>query len=408
MADENSKLSVFVTGGSQSAGLSLVKACVAAGHRVTATADSSSGALAIRQALALPVYPDLRRASELRSALQMCQADVVVHAAPQCLGGLPQAAVDHEAAGGRLIALAKALAAAAQDARVKQVIALSFGYLYEPGHGAAKEGSHDIHDGDFKAMLSAEKALLDSGLNGFVLRAGYIYGGKSAGTVALAEDIKGSRALPDGDRAASWIHEDDLAAAISSLLDSESGGMQVLNAASDSVCSPNHFAKALAETLGLNAPGFQRGGWRAILRGETMRDKLLNREVLISSEKLSQLTGWRARHATVEAGLDAAALIWRMADAVNPREYYERYEDKAAAAIDARKAGIVVEAPVVEVKAPARVEAVEAKPATVKAAAPPPSDGPTPWNEDDAKREERRRKALERKAKRAAKRAGGS
>ena len=86
----------------------------------------------------------------------------------------------------------------------------------------------------------------------------------------------------------------------------------------------------------------------------------------------------------------------------------KRYEDKAAVAIDARKAGIVVEAPVVEVKAPASVEAVEAKPAPVKAAAPPPSDGPTPWNEDDAKREERRRKALERKAKRAAKRAGGS
>ena len=60
----------------------------------------------------------------------------------------------------------------------KQVIALSFSYLYEPGHGAAKEGSHDIHDGDFNAMLAAEKALLDSGLNGFVLRAGYIYGGQ--------------------------------------------------------------------------------------------------------------------------------------------------------------------------------------------------------------------------------------
>ena len=53
----------------------------------------------------------------------------------------------------------------------------------------------------------------------------------------------------------------------------------------------------------------------------------------------------------------------------------------------------------------------EAAPAAVAATAtasapessPAPAEGATPWSEDDAKREERRRKALERKAKRAAK-----
>ena len=43
----------------------------------------------------------------------------------------------------------------------------------------------------------------------------------------------------------------------------------------------------------------------------------------------------------------------------------------------------------------------ESQPETSSAAA-----GPTPWNEDEAKREERRRKALERKARRAAKQGG--
>ena len=407
MADETTKLSVFITAGAESAGLAIARACAAAGRRVTATASDSPGAMAIRQAGALPVYPDLCRESELRSALRMCQADVVVHAAPQILGGVPQADVDHESAGGRLLMMAEALAAACQAAGVKQVIALSYAWLYDSSHGESKEGSHDLHDSDFAHLLSAEAALQNSDLNGFVLRSGCIYGGKSAGTLALAEDIKRSRALPDGDHPASWIHEDDLAAAVLALMALESAGMQIVNAAADSAHSPNDFAIALSETLGLGAPDFRRGGWRTILRGETMRDKLLNREVRINSGVLGELTGWRPRHADIRAGLDAAALVWRMQDAVNPRDYYERYEDKAAAAIDARQSGIAIAAPVVEEQAPAKAEAVERKPAPVKAA-PPPSDGPTPWNEDEAKREERKRKALERKAKRAAKRAGGS
>ena len=50
-------------------------------------------------------------------------------------------------------------------------------------------------------------------------------------------------------------------------------------------------------------------------------------------------------------------------------------------------------------EAPAKVEATSPQPAAASAA-----EGTTPWSEDEAKREERRRKALERKAKRAAKR----
>ena len=50
-------------------------------------------------------------------------------------------------------------------------------------------------------------------------------------------------------------------------------------------------------------------------------------------------------------------------------------------------------------EAPAQVEAASPQPAAASAA-----EGTTPWSEDEAKREERRRKALERKAKRAAKR----
>ena len=57
-----------------------------------------------------------------------------------------------------------------------------------------------------------------------------------------------------------------------------------------------------------------------------------------------------------------------------------------------------------EEAAPAAVAASAT--ASVPASSPAPAEGATPWSEDDAKREARRRKALERKAKRAAKSGG--
>ncbi len=57
-----------------------------------------------------------------------------------------------------------------------------------------------------------------------------------------------------------------------------------------------------------------------------------------------------------------------------------------------------------EQAAPAAVAASAT--ASVPASSPAPAEGATPWSEDDAKREARRRKALERKAKRAAKSGG--
>ena len=106
--------------------------------------------------------------------------------------------------------------------------------------------------------------------------------------------------------------------------------------------------------------------------------------------------------------MEATALAWRMQDAITPDDFYNAYEDAAAKAIEAFAYDTALLEPVAEAEetAPAPEAAAET-PAPTQAAAPPPSDGPTPWNEDEAKREERRRKALERKAKRAAKSAGG-
>lgn len=410
MAEAKQSLNVFVTGGAEDVGLATVRALMRRGHKVVATACDAEGALAVRLAGALPVYPDLSRASELLSNLQLAKADAVVHAGPQYYGGLPQASSDYAACADQLLSFTAAVVQAAKAHGVHRVVSLSFGYLYEAARGAAKEGDRDARDSDYAPMLAAESILRDSGLNGFIVRSAYIYGGNSAATAALAKSIKKSRRLPAGPKPASWIHEDDLAAAIVSLLEAEGdvNGVETINAADDEPRSPDEFVGATCDALGLSAPGFAGDGLLTALRQKTFRDKLLEREIVLNSDALRHRFGWHPRHSGLESGLEATALTWRMKEAVDADDFY-KYEDKAAKAIASFAYDTALLAPVaVEEKPAEKAEAPVEKAAPVEASAPPPSDGPTPWNEDDAKREERKRKALERKAKRAARQSGGS
>ena len=392
MAEQTEGLRVLVTGGDSSAGLAAVKALQANGQRTTATASDAAGALAIRQLGALPVFPDLQRSSEIGSILRMARVDAILHASAQAVLGLPQVEID-PAAGARILTQTQAVARAAEQHGINRLVALSAG---QPG----------------EQLQAAESALLASGLRGYILRAGYVYGGNSCATATLADRIKRSQTPPSGAKPASWIHEDDLAAAMLTLLHSElpSDGMTIVTASDDSRCTPDDFAIALAESLGLGAPRFARAGWLSMLRQPTAAEQRLAKENLLESRQLREAFGWAPQHASLASGLEATTLTWRMNDSLRAADYYEIYIDEAAEAIAKRESGAGLPAPVVEAPTPVveAATAAEAAPEPAKAAAPPPSsDGPTPWNESETKREERRRKALERRAKRAARRAGG-
>ena len=307
-----------MTGGAEGAGLATARALLQCGHKVAATACDADGALAIRIAGALPVFPDLARASEILSILQMTKADAVVHAGPQFFGGAPHVSAELANCTDQLVEYSAAVVEAAKQHRVKRFISLSFGYLYEAGHGAAKEGDHDAHDEDYAPMLAAEAFARESGLNGYIIRSGYIYGGNSADTAALAEAIKSSRRLTSGGQPASWIHEDDLASAISALLesDSEPDGIEMINAAAITAATPDGFGAALSHALGLSEPRFATGGFLSVLREQSLRDKLLAREIVIDSSRIRERFGWQPRHENLDSGLEATALVWRMKDAV--------------------------------------------------------------------------------------------
>lgn len=409
MAEATNPLNILVTGGAEGAGLATARLLLRRGHKVAATACDSEGALALRMAGALPVFPDLSRASAILSVLRMFKAEAIVHAGPQYYGGAPHFSDANAAHSDQLVDFTAAVSEAAKKHGVKRLVSLSFGYLYAADSGAAKEGDRDAGDGDYEPMLGAETLARESGLAGYILRSAYIYGGNSADTAALAKAIKGSQRLPAGALPASWIHEDDLASAIALLIEAEeeTDGVETINAAAKVNATPNEFCQALSDALGLHAPGFASAGFLSMLRERTLRDKLLEREIILDSTQLRERFAWQPWHERLESGLDATALVWRMKDAVAAEAFYG-YEDAAAAAIKSFAYDVALPEPVAAEESPAAVEA-EAKPepAAIQASPPPPSDGPTPWNEDDAKREERRRRALERKAKRAAKGAGG-
>ncbi len=404
MAETRTRLNILVIGGAEAAGLATARALLQRGHAVSATACDAEGALRLRLAGALPVYPDLGRSSELLSVMRMVKAEAVVHAGPQVCGGVPQASDAFPLHADALTACAAALAEAAGQHALQRIVALSPGYLYETSQDAAKEGDRDVHNKEYAPMLAAERSLLQSGLTVQILRSGYIYGGSCPGARNLADAIKRSRRLPSGDLPASWIHEDDLASAVVALLESDPAeGMQVFNAAAQPPRSPDEFAIALAESIGLSAPAFAGASLFSALRQGALRDSLLGRCVVLNSDVLRERFGWQPAHDDLESGLAATALSWRMREAVNSDDFYNLYEDKAADAIADFAYDVALPAPTVEAESAApAAEATATAPAPAAPAAPPPSDGPAPWNESDAKREERRRKALERKAKRAA------
>lgn len=410
MAEAKEVMNVLVTGGAEGVGLAAARALLRRGHKVAATACDAEGALALRMAGALPVFPDLSRASEIVSALRMTKAEALVHARPQFYGGSPHASDRYAASTDDLVAITAAVAEAAKQHGIRRLVSLSFAYLYEGRDDPGKEGDHNAQDGDCAPMLKAESLIRESGLNGYIIRSGYIYGGNSADTAALADAIKRSQRLPAGAQPASWIHEDDLAAAITALLEADetTTGVEIINAAANVTATPDEFCAALSGALGLSEPRFSAGGFLSSLRDKTLRDKLLERAIIIDSALIRERFSWQPRHENLESGMEATALVWRMKDAVEADDFYNAYDDAAAKAI----ASIAYDAALPDSGVETEASALEAassapEPAPAKADPPPPSDGPTPWNEDDAKREERRRKALERKAKRAAKSAGG-
>jgi len=222
---------IFLAGAAGVIGRRLTPLLVLMGHQVTGTTRSAEKAGQIEAMCGLPVVVDVFDAGALTQAVVAVEPEIVIHQLTDLASapGTPgyEAALKRNA---RLrIEGTRNLMAAAQAARVKRVIAQSIAFVYAPGEGPRHESdpldtaAEGVRRLTVEAVMALEDAVLRApGIDGFVLRYGYLYGPgtwyeKPAKPPALHVDAAAHAALLALNRGAPGIYniaEDDGAVAI--------------------------------------------------------------------------------------------------------------------------------------------------------------------------------------------------
>lgn len=315
-------LNLFITGADMGAGLLVTRAATRAGHRVTgATTNGSAGAVRIREAGGIPVYPDLTREGELRSILMMAKADMIVNLWPQALNGLPHLRTDYSAHRDTLREGAHALVSIAGKMGIKRVIHLSFGYLYgDHGDTPITEDTPVLNSTPlYDAAAEAEAFVLDGGIPGYVLRTGTLY---AAGLPALADHLRGGGLIPAGTGHTSWLHEADLASAIMRLISHTSeaeSSATVFNLADAAPATFDQFADLLGQTLGVASPT-RYPNVLLTLRTNPQQRQLLAQNAVLDTTLFSEQFGWEPHIKTQREGIETLLLQQRAAESQNQPE----------------------------------------------------------------------------------------
>ncbi len=311
--------SVFITDATSGVGRAVVRAFVREGYRVIGTTDLGTvGATVIRSLGGIPVYPDLYRQSELKSLVQMARAELIIHLAPQRLNQVPQITGPYDSEG-KLLDTVGSIVEIAGQLGVKRVIYPSFAYLYGDSGGEwVDEEAHLSQDETFlRHAQDAESAVLDGGIYGVVLRAGYVYDGQSVGLRALASAIRDGRPVAKGEGYANWIHAEDLASAILKAAQrpiADNVVAEVLNIVDDSPASPSAFTESLAQLMGLTSPSGLN--FFARMAQPSMQKWLLAQSLRVSNARAKAALGWSPRYSAHAMGLEQVLLTWRAEDSV--------------------------------------------------------------------------------------------
>lgn len=178
---------VFVAGASGVIGLPLCKMLIEAGYIVYGTTRSAEKAKTLEAIGVKPVVVDVFNAAALSQAMQAAKPDIVQHQ----LTDLPDGLKAEEMAAA-LVRNARIrdegtrnLVQAAQQAGVKKLVAQSIGFVYAPSENAHTEESPLLDFGEpaygetAKAVHSLEQQVLNRGMDGVVLRNGWLYGANS-------------------------------------------------------------------------------------------------------------------------------------------------------------------------------------------------------------------------------------
>ena len=256
---------VFVAGASGAIGRSLVPRLVEAGHEVTGTTRSEERIEAIRAAGATPALVDALDGRALRGAVEQAAPEAIVHeltALPERFN--PRKSGLYDATNRIRREGTRNLLDAARAAGTRRFICQSIAFAYAPGPRP------EVMDEDAPLNLDApppfteamrviaemEQSVLDSELEGLVLRYGWFYG---PGTYygeggSMTSDVRKRRFPVVGSGAGlfSFIHVDDAADATVAAV--ERGAPGVLNVVDDEPAAVRDWLPLYAEALGAPRP----------------------------------------------------------------------------------------------------------------------------------------------------------
>ncbi|WP_129841636.1 NAD(P)-dependent oxidoreductase [Streptomyces sp. RFCAC02] len=249
---------VFLAGAGGAVGRPLVRLLLAAGHHVTGTSRTDSGAARVRGLGADAVRVDALDPAALREAVTAAAPDAVLHMLTDLTAadGAANSRLRHEGT--------RNLIDAARAAGVTRIVAQSISWAYAPGDGPAGESVPlDLGaDEPRRSMVAAVDALERTSAelpHAVVLRYGLLYGPGTwyapdgAASAALrgepGDAFLGSVA-PDGS-VASFVHVADAASAAVAALDWPAGPVNVVD---DEPAPGRAWVPALASAVGAPTP----------------------------------------------------------------------------------------------------------------------------------------------------------
>jgi nucleoside-diphosphate-sugar epimerase len=306
---------VFVAGASGVIGTPLVERLLAAGHEVTGMTRREERAERLRAAGAEAVVCDAFDAEGLRGAVAAARPEAVMHV----LTALPlklKPRSNWTAATSRVrIEGTRNLVAGARAAGARRLVAESIAFLYRPEGGWVKDEEAPVFDdapghfGDaYRAVADMEKQVLGAeGLDGVVLRCGFLYGpGTWYGRGGSEAENVAKRRTPvvgAGTGTFSWAHVDDVVSAFLAALGGGAPG--VYNVVDDEPAPMREWLPVFAEALGAKPP---RGvpAWLAKLVAGSPTVQMALETRGASNAKAKRELGWQPSHPSWRQGFAAS------------------------------------------------------------------------------------------------------
>jgi len=302
---------VLVGGATGALGPHVVRALVAAGHEVTALARQPAGQRRAQELGARAATADVFDADALGAAVARAAPEVVVDLLTALPKSGPRRVADLEATNRVRTEGTRNLVAAALAAGARRYVAESFFLVYGYGdHGpealeedapAPAPDPDPAYQRPVDALAEKERTVLQSGMEGIVLRFGGFYG-PGAGTEDLARLLR-RRRLPRV-RSASvtpWVQVEDAAAAVVAAAERGRPGA-VYNVVDDEPQPLAAILTTLAELAGAPRP-FAVPAFVLRLAVPYLARLFVDSSYRVSNRRAKEELAWAPRFPTVREGL---------------------------------------------------------------------------------------------------------